>query len=58
MDLEEDMMISQSALITLILILAVATTLLSFGLALIAQSTNQRLKRIEEKLGALPASES
>ena len=56
MDLEEDMMISQSALITLILILAVATTLLSFGLALIAQSTNQRLKRIEEKLGALPAS--
>lgn len=50
-------MISQSALITLILILAVATTLLSIGLTLIAQSTNQRLKRIEEKFGALPASE-
>ena len=57
MDLEEDMMISQSALITLILILAVATTLLSIGLTLIAQSTNQRLKRIEEKFGALHASE-
>ena len=57
MDLEEDMMISQSALITLILILAVATTLLSIELTLIAQSTNQRLKRIEEKFGALPASE-
>lgn len=55
MDLEEEMMISQDALIILILALAVATTLLAFGLVFMERATGQRLKRIEEKLSGLNA---
>lgn len=48
-------MISQDALIILILALAVATTLLAFGLVFMERATGQRLKRIEEKLSGLNA---